>query len=96
LPGNRNWFPVADFVAAVDAHRALEPVLPLGTRVRSRPSGWDSPDRDEAGPALEGIPEWISGELEGWPVEVSDQGIRYFKHIVAGVDIDPKTIEPIT
>ena len=77
-----------------------EPVVPLGTRVRARPSGWDAVQADsyeqsfEDGldilPTLEGVPEWIEGPLDGWAVTGS---IRpYFKHQVNGWDVDPFTI----
>ncbi len=75
----------------------LEPEVELGTRVRARPLGWNLKDEDftafEDGdpPALEDVPEFLEGDLAGWPVEQAEE--PYFKHIVAGFDVDPETIE---
>jgi hypothetical protein len=94
LLGNPNWFPVSAFADAVEAKwPPLGPAFPQGTLVRGRPSGWNSPNRAEAGPSLEGYPEWIEGPLEGFAVEHPERGIWYFKHIVNGIDVDPDTLE---
>jgi hypothetical protein len=37
----------------------------------------------------------LEGCLEGFQVDVPEQGIHYFKYIVAGFDVDPDTIRPL-
>jgi PD-(D/E)XK nuclease superfamily len=69
-----------------------QPVVPLGTIVSGRPSGWDRKGHPD-GPGLDGIPDIVSGPLQGWLVDEPDHGLHYFKHIVAGLDVDPATIE---
>ena len=96
LPGNPNWFPVSALVEVVKSRPPLEPVLPLGTQVRGRPAGWNSPERNVAGPSLEGISDWVTGPLDGWEVDLPEQGIRYFKHVVDGIDVDPDTLSRVT
>jgi hypothetical protein len=65
------------------------------TRARARPLGWDA-DRDDPSywpPSLEGVPEWVEGELTKVPVHSHLGGINYVKYVVDGVDVDPKTIQ---
>jgi hypothetical protein len=69
-----------------------QPVVSLGTIVSGRPSGWDRQGHPD-GPELDGIPDIVSGPLQGWLVDEPDHGLYYFKHIVAGLDVDPATIE---
>ena len=46
LPGNPNWFLIADFIIEVEAKwPPLVPGLAPGIVVRGRPSGWNSPNR---------------------------------------------------
>ena len=75
------------------------PELPLGTRVRARLSGWGADGIDENAdavdvPSFDGCPEFVEGELEGYPVEVTNDS-GYFKHVVAGYDVDPTTLEKL-
>jgi hypothetical protein len=75
-------------------------VVPLGTRVRARVSGWDEVIADsyeashEKGldilPTYNGIAEWQQGELAGWPVKVGRSS--YFNYLVNGIQVDPDTI----
>src|SRR5262245_6452650 len=79
------------------------PVVPLGTKVKARTAGWDDIQADdytssfEEGldilPAGDGVPEFVTGELEGFLVEGTTP--VYFKHIVDGYDVDPETIEKV-
>jgi hypothetical protein len=69
-----------------------QPVVPLGTVVSARPSGWDHRGHPD-GPQLDGIPDLISGPLQGWLVNERDHDRYYFKHVVGGLDVDPATIE---
>jgi hypothetical protein len=69
-----------------------QPVVPLGTVVSARPSGWDHKGHLD-GPELGRIPYLISGPLQGWLIDERDHGRYYFKHIVGGLDVDPATIE---
>jgi PD-(D/E)XK nuclease superfamily len=69
-----------------------QPVVPLGTVVSARPSGWDHKGHPD-GPQLDGIPEMVRGPLQGWLVDERDHGLYYFKHVVGGLDVDPATIE---
>jgi hypothetical protein len=81
-----------------------EPVLPLGTMVKARISGWDEAQEDDyvasheqsldVVPTFDGVPEWVEGELEGFDVQVTSS-IGYFKHIVDGYDVDPDTVEKL-
>jgi hypothetical protein len=83
--------PIADHFA-VPTTPQDQPVVPLGTVVSARPSGWDHKGHRD-GPELGGIPDLISGPLQGWLVEERDHGRYYFKHVVGGLDVDPATIE---
>jgi hypothetical protein len=67
-----------------------QPVVPLGTPVRAKCLGFREQNTDPAAPT--GIPlEEVAGRLSGYYVAAFD----YFKHIVAGYDVDPETIEVI-
>lgn len=80
------------------------PKLPLGTKVKARLSGWEESQADdyvasyEEGldvvPSFDGCPEFVEGELEGYPVQVT-QTTGYFKHVVDGYDVDPETLEEL-
>ncbi len=69
-----------------------QPVVPLGTIVSGRPDGWDRKGHPD-GPELDGIPDLISGPLQGWLVDEPHYGLYYFKHIIGDLDVDPATIE---
>jgi hypothetical protein len=83
--------PIADHFAVPTTPEG-QPVVPLGTVVSARPSGWDRKGHPD-GPQLDGIPEIVSGPLQGWLVDERDHGRYYFKHVVGGLDVDPATIE---
>ena len=78
------------------------PKYPLGTMVRGRQAGWDAAKEDdyvasfEQGldivPSFEDVPEFVEGPLEGFWVQVTAEK-GYFKHVVAGYDVDPETLE---
>lgn len=66
-------------------------------RVRAKPAGWDNPDREEAGPSLEGYPDWVEGEVVTQEVDAGLGDVRwhYTRYMINGIDVDEKTIEPV-
>jgi hypothetical protein len=70
------------------------PVVPLGTTVHARVSGYGVDESGDLGgaddaPSLDGVPEWVDGPLVGQAVP------GYYKHIVGGYDVDPASIEEV-
>ena len=77
-------------------------------RVRADPAGCENPERDEAGPGLEGYPDWARARLGRGPDWVEgevvtqevDAGLgearwHYTRYMINGIDMDEKTIEPV-
>lgn len=65
-------------------------------RVRARPLGWDADqDGDDWPPTLDGVPEFVVGELTKVPVHSALGGVNYVKYVVGDVDVDPKTVEAV-
>lgn len=84
----KDWLQSTGLAAA--AGMMLEPVLPLGSWVTAKCIGYsdDPTQADPDSPA--DIPlEEVSGKLDGYSVDFLD----YYKHIVAGYDVDPETVQ---